>query len=260
MKSVSRRISDRQMLHLIKMWLKAPTEEAASRGGGRGPRSKSGERGTPQGSPISPLLSNLYMRRFLLGWKVLGYEGRLQAQIVNYADDFVICCRGTAMEAMHAMRSMMSRLKLTVNESKTRHCRLPEESLEFLGYTIGRCWSAKRQRLYLGTRPSPSRVQRICRAISELTERRTTWLPATEQVRRLNQRLLGWANYFRLGRVSPAYRAVDGHARRRLRQWLRKKHKVRGPGKKRFPDEFLHNELGLIRLAPRTRDLPWAKA
>ncbi len=93
MKSVARRISDRHMLHLIKMWLVAPVEETDKRGcTRRTTQNKDEKRGTPQGSPISPLLSNLYMRRFVLGWKALGHAYRLSAKIVNYADDFVILC------------------------------------------------------------------------------------------------------------------------------------------------------------------------
>ena len=133
MTSVARRVSDKQILHLIKMWLIAPVEETDQRGRThRTTCNKDTKRGTPQGSPISPLLSNLYMRRFLLGWKTLGYQSRFQAQIVNYADDFVICCRGDADKAMAAMRNMMQRLKLTVNEEKTRKCRLPDDSFDFL--------------------------------------------------------------------------------------------------------------------------------
>ena len=94
------------------------------------------------------------MRRFVLGWKVLGHAERLEARIVNYADDFVICCRGTAEVARQAMQSMMDRLKLTVNETKTRICRVPDESFDFLGYTLGQCWSWKTRRLYIGTCPS----------------------------------------------------------------------------------------------------------
>ena len=125
-----------------------------------------------KGSPISPLLANLYMRRFVLGWKVVGHEQRLHAKIVNYADDFVICCRGSGDQAMDAMRHMMERLKLTVNETKTRQCCVPDESFDFLGYTIGRCYSPKTGRAYIGTRPSKKKVQRLCREISELTSRR----------------------------------------------------------------------------------------
>lgn len=180
-------------------------------------RAKDKGRGVPQGAPLPPLLSSLYMRRFVLGWKTLGHARRLEARIVNYADDLVICCRGSAEEALQAMRAIMERLKLTVNESKTRLCRLPDDSFDFLGYTIGRCWSAKTGRAYLGTRPSRSRIQRLCREISQHTVRRTQHLDPDEQVVRLNRMMVGWANYFCLGPVSKAYRSVDRHASDRLR-------------------------------------------
>jgi len=106
MKSLARRISDRHMLHLLKQWLQMPVEEEDERGRKqRTTRNKDEGKGTPQGAPISPLLANLYMRRFILGWKKLGHERRLDAHLVNYADDFVICCRGSAKQAMAAMRT-----------------------------------------------------------------------------------------------------------------------------------------------------------
>ena len=260
LKSVARRVVDGAMLHLIKMWLEAPVEETHERGSKRrSTRNRDEGRGTPQGSPISPLLSNLYMRRFVLGWKQLGHEKRLKAYIVNYADDLVICCRGKAEEALVSMRDMMSRLKLTVNEEKTRVCQLPEEKFDFLGYTFGRCYSTKTGRAYLGTTPSKKRVQRICASISEETGRNKTTLDAKVVVKKLNQMLNGWANYFCLGPVSKAYRAVDQHTRKRLRQWLCIKHKVRWPGKKRFPTASFYKVLGLVSLTERTASLPWAK-
>jgi group II intron reverse transcriptase/maturase len=261
MKSVARRISDRRMLRMIKMWLQMPVEERDDRGHRqRTTRAKDEGRGIPQGAPISPLLSNLYMRRFLLAWKVLGHERHLDAHIVNYADDFVICCRGTAKEAMHAMRTLMERLKLTVNESKTHLCRIPEDSVDFLGYTIGRCWSTETGRAYIGTRPSKTRIQRLCREISDTTSRRFLTTEAADRVERLNRLLRGWSNYFCLGPVSKAYRNVDRHVRHRLRRWLRLKHKVQGQGTARFPDQYLHQTLGLIQLEARTRSFPWATA
>jgi RNA-directed DNA polymerase len=261
MKSVARRISDRHVLSLIKQWLEAPVAEDDRRGRRRRTtHAKDRRRGIPQGAPLSPLLSNLYMRRFVLGWKKLGHARRLRAQIVNYADDLVICCRGSAQEAMHAMRSMMERLKLTVNETKTRLCRLPEDTFDFLGYTIGRSWSSQTGRAYLGTRPSRSSVQRLCREISERTHRRRQAVSPEDQVAQLNRMLEGWSNYFRLGAVSKAYRSVDAHVTVRLRQWLRRKHKLRSTGQARFPDSYLYEELGLLRLSERTRSFPWAKA
>ena len=260
MKSVARRISDKQMLHLIKMWLVAPVEETDERGRKqRTTRNKDEKRGTPQGAPISPLLANLYMRRFVLGWKVLGHEKRLRAKIVNYADDFVICCHGTAEQAVATMRDMMDRLKLTVNEQKTRVARLPADTFDFLGYTIGRCYSPKTGRAYYGTRPSKDKIQRLCREISEITSRRWTLLNVEDRIGRLNRKMIGWANYFCLGPVSKAYAAVDAHACRRLRQWLCAKHKVRSGKPTRYPDQYLYQELGLAQLRERTRNFSWAK-
>ena len=261
MKSVARRVSDRHMLHLLKMWLQAPVEEVDERGHKqRTTRNKDLGRGCPQGAPISPLLSNLYMRRFIRGWKVLGYEKRFGARIVNYADDFVICCRGTAQEAMSAMRTMMQKLKLTINETKTHLCCVPDESFDFLGYTLGRCYSTKTGRAYIGTRPSRKKIRQLCDRISEMTRRRWTLMEAADRVAELNRMLVGWANYFCLGPVSKAYRTVDTHTRHRLRQWLCVKHKVKGQGTSRFPDEYLDQTLGLVKLQTRTRNLPWANA
>ncbi len=259
--SVARRISDRYVLALIKQWLVVSVEEEDGRGRRkRTTVAKDSKRGIPQGAPISPLLSNLYMRRFVLGWKTLGLEARLQARIVNYADDFVICCRGTDEQAMEAMRAMMQRLKLTVNEEKTGRCRIPQAHFDFLGYTFGRCFSAKTGRAYIGTSPSKKSIKKVCRTISEATSRRWLLKDAEERVATLNRILVGWANYFHLGPVSKAYRAVDSHASERLRRWLRKKHQWPGQGTARYPDEHLYEELGLQRLPVRTRDLPWAKA
>lgn len=261
MKSVARRIVDRQVLHLIKQWLEAPVEEDAGHGHRkRSTHNRDTGRGTPQGAPISPLLSNLYMRRFLLGWQQKGYHHRWSAHIINYADDFVICCRGQAEEALTAMRAMMATLKLAVNEEKTHVCRLPQERFDFLGYTFGRCYSPRTGRAYLGTRPAAKSIKRMVSRISQETDRRRTWLEAEVVVGRLNRQLTGWANYFCLGPVSPAYRAINAHVTRRLRRWLCQKHKVRGSGWTRYPDQYLHQHLGLIHLPSRTRDLPWAKA
>jgi group II intron reverse transcriptase/maturase len=261
LKSVARRVSDRYLLHLVKMWLVAPVEEPDERGRSRRTtRNKDEGRGTPQGAPISPLLSNVYMRRFVLGWKVWGCEERLDAHIVNYADDFVICCRGTASAADGWMRALMGRLKLTVNETKTQVCHVPDESFDFLGYTIGRCYSHRTGRAYIGTRPSKQRVQRICHEISERTARRWYWRDAKELVGELHRLLAGWAHYFCLGPVSKAYRAVDAHVKKRLRQWLCGKHQKPGRGTACYPDAYLYETLGLLRLPNLTCSFPWANA
>ena len=194
----------------------------------------------------------------MLGWKKLGHEKRLEAHIVNYADDLVICCRSHAEEALATMRDIMTKLKLTVNETKTRVCTLPEEKFDFLGYTFGRCYSSKTGRAYLGTVPSKKRVIRICEAISEMTGRDQLLLGREMVVAKLNRTMIGWANYFSLGPVSKAYRAVERHARKRLRQWLCSKHQISWQATKKFSEAVLHEGLGLVRLTKRTGSFPWA--
>jgi hypothetical protein len=261
MKSVARRVSDGALLAMIKAWLEMAVEEDDGHGGKRRTTvAKDSGRGIPQGAPISPLLSNLYMRRFVLGWKQLGCEVQLRARVVVYADDFVILCRGTATRAREAMQKIMSALKLTVNEKKTRIARVPEESFDFLGYTIGRCYTRRNGRAFIGTRPSARRVSAICAEISEMTRCQTYRKPTEAVIGEINRKLRGWGNYFCLGAVSQAYRVVDNHARHRLRQWLNGKHRSRGVHPVRYPAAYLHEKLGLFQLNGSTSNLPWAKA
>ena len=261
MKSLARRISDGAMLKLIKSWLEMPVEEDDGKGGKRRTnRAKKQRKGSPQGSPISPLLSSIYMRRFILGWTQSGFAQRFQSHIVNYADDICILGKAPAAQMRLAFTRIMEHLKLPVNMEKTRCLRCPDEALEFLGYRIGTNYRHNGKGAYIGTRPSKSSVQSICRKISEQTARRYGLLDHDEMVKRLNWMLSGWANYFHLGQVSPAYRAVDAHTRKRLRQWLCRKHKVRSRKYVRFSDERLYEVYGLTRLVPKTKSLPWAQA
>ena len=252
MKSVARRVSDKHVLHLIKMWLEAPVEETDARGRKqRTTGNKDAGRGTPQGAPISPLLSNLYMRRFILGWKQLGHEKRLRAKIVNYADDFVICCRSRAEQALREMQGMMARLKLTVNAEKTRLCRLPLETFDFLGYTFGRLWSRRTGGCYLGLRPSQKSLQRLRAKVHEETSRTWLWQSPEEIAQKINRLLVGWANYFRVGTISRAWRSVDHYIFQRLRQWWCRKYGIRNRRDSRFSTHYLHQEMGVTRLSAR---------
>jgi len=261
MQSIARRVSDGTVLHLIKMWLEAAVEEEDERGGKkRTTVNRQQQRGIPQGAPISPLLSNLYMRRFVLGWRKLGYAKRFGAQIVNYADDLVICCQGEAQQALQGLRRLMERLKLTVNEKKTRVCQTPQESFDFLGYTYERCYWPRTGRAYQSVRPSKKSLRRMLGAIRAETDRRSTRRRAEEVVERLNRKLQGWANYFRLGTVNKAYRTIDTYTAYRLRRWLCEKHKVRAAGHTRFPRDYLYNRLKLHRLVPQPRGSSCAKA
>lgn len=260
MRCLSRRIADGKLLSVIKSWLGAPVVERDKRSMRRTTEAKDRRRGTPQGSPISPLLANLYFRRFLLAWERFGHQARLDAHVVNYADDLVICCRpGNGEEAMTTMRRLMTRLGLTVNETKTRLVRLPEEGFDFLGYSIGRFYG-KDGVPFIGTLPSRKAVRRLLQKIHDATTpQRNTDRPDL-RVADINQLLRGWAAYFSQGPVLRTYNAVRWYTERRLQRWLVRCSGKGGTGYRQYPNEYLYETLGLYSLPRRRTDLSSAKA
>jgi len=247
LKSVARRIVDRHVLELIKLWLKAPVEERDGDGKRRMSGGKSSTRGTPQGGVVSPMLSVIYMNRFLKHWRLTQRGEAFRAHVVNYADDFVILSRGHAEEALAWTAAVMTKLGLTLNEAKTSVKNAREESFDFLGYTLGPRWFPKDGRRYLGAGPSKRSVQRIKTKVGDLLSpgEKGAW-PKVAQ--RLNRLLGGWSAYFSHGSVAAAYSAVDQHVEDRVRNFLRRRHKTPGCGTRCFSGDRIFGELGVLRL------------
>jgi RNA-directed DNA polymerase len=247
MQSVARRIVDRNVLRLIKMWLKAPVEERDGDGGRRMTGGKHSTCGTPQGGVISPTLSALYMNRFLKHWRASGCGEAYQAHVVAYADDFVILSRGHASEALAWTRQVMTRLGLALNEAKTSIRNPRHESFDFLGYTFGPHHYRKDGHWYLGASPSKKSVQRLKTKVGEILVpgHQAPWPEVRD---RLNSLLRGWSTYFSYGTRLIAYRAVDTYVLQKVRHFLVRRHKVPTRGTKRFPDHVVFGKLGVLRL------------
>jgi RNA-directed DNA polymerase len=205
------------------------------------------DRGTPQGGVISPLLANLYMNRMLKGWRQTGRAEQFGAQIVNYADDFVILSRGKANEALEWTRGVLERLELTLNEKKTSLRDARQERFDFLGYTFGPHFSRRTGWEYIGRSPSKKSVNEMKRNVGEHLSPGNN-RPWDEVRDRLNQKLRGWKAYFGLGSTARAYRAVDEYVEERVRHFLRRRHQVSSQGTREFPMKRIFGALGVFRL------------
>jgi RNA-directed DNA polymerase len=252
MKCVARRIADKAVLHLIKMWLKVPVQERDEQGRLRMSGGRGSKRGTPQGGVISPLLANIYINRLLKAFARSDLMSRCAARIVNYADDFVVVCRpGTAEEVLAQIRQWIVGLKLTLNEAKTRICDARKEFFRFLGFELGPLMDRRLRRRYLGARPSKQAMERVRETVSKLLDRRRTerWSDIRDE---LNRYLCGWANYFAYGSPHQSFRLVDIHVTDRARNLLRRRHKL--PARtQRFNWRELHEELGVVTVARLVR-------
>jgi len=245
MQCLARRIVDRNVLHLIKQWLKAPVE---SQGGG-GKKANGGgrkqNRGTPQGGVLSPLLANLYMNRFLKHWRMQGCSEAFLARVVSYADDFVILSRGHAAEALQWTDRVMEQLGLMLNREKTSIRDARREHFDFLGYTFGRRPYTKTGKPYMAAMPSKASTKRVKRKVRALLRpgEKGAWPDVRD---RLNALLRGWCSYFNYGTTQIAYRGVERNVYNRVRYFLVQRHKMSSRGVRRFPSERVFGELGVF--------------
>jgi RNA-directed DNA polymerase len=247
MQCLARRIVDRELLRLLKMWLKVPVEGRDDKGKRRMSGGKQNTRGTPQGGVISPLLANIYMHRFLKYWRISGRGEAFQAAVVNYADDFVILSRGYAEEALDWTRTVMQRIGLTLNEAKTSIKRARIDQFDFLGYTFGPHRFRKDGWQYFGASPSKKSVARLRHKVGGLLGR-GNMAPWPEVRDNLNAILRGWSDYFRCGTTFLANRAVNRYVSTRVRTFLRHRHKVGSRGTTWFPDQVVFGQLGVLEL------------
>ena len=258
---VAERICDGAILHLIQMWLKAPIMEMdkdgtkRNIGGGKGNRT-----GTPQGGVISPLLSNLYLHILDRIWERKNLQQRLGARIVRYADDIVILCRkNKSGKAMEVLRQILERLKLTLNEAKTKIINAFEGKFDFLGFTIWMGKGRKTRNYYPHVQPSKKALQKIKDRVTELTSRRRTIRPIEWIVNEINATVRGWVGYFHYRNCCKVLGQLRSHTEERLRTHLRKRHKVRNrnAGYVRFSSRLLYERFNLYKV-PTTAG--WAKA
>jgi group II intron reverse transcriptase/maturase len=256
---VAERIVDGGLLALLQQWLKAPVVEEGLDGRHRVSGGKGVRRGTPQGGVISPLLANVYLHLLDRIWERHDLERRYRARLVRYCDDFVVLCAGDVERPLAAVRRVLERLGLQLNEAKTQLVDARQTGFTFLGFWFGVRRSRRTGRRYPHVESSKQAVQRIKAEVRRLTGRGYTAVPLPQLVARLNTVLRGWARYFHHRNCSAVFSRLNAFVEERLRSQLCNRHRValyRG-GLKRFPRRRLHRVYHLFRL-PTTA--PWVHA
>jgi RNA-directed DNA polymerase len=251
MSVVAERIVDGGILHLIKLWLKAPVigedDNGVKKNVGGG---KANSKGTPQGGVISPLLANCYLHILDRIWQRQRLKDKLKAHLVRYADDFVVLCAKGVEEALKVVRHVLDRLGLTLNEAKTQIVDATEASFNFLGFSIRMSRGMRTGKPYPHVCPSAKSMQKIKTKLTALTGRELTPIALDKIVGNVNRSLHGWANYFHYRNCNQAMEKVKTHAEQRMRMHLMKRHKVkdRGIGEGRFPSVTLYRRYGLYKV------------
>jgi group II intron reverse transcriptase/maturase len=251
---VAKRIVDKNILRLIKLWLKAPVVEEG-RDGKR--RTEGNPKGTPQGDVISPLLANIYLHVLDRIWKVRKVEERFQARLIRYADDFVVLCQGNTERVLKGIKTVLRGLELNLNEDKTRVIDAKRQSFQFLGFTLEVKRSLKTGKKFPLITPSKEAMAEIKAGIKALTCRKTLRLPKEVVIKKLNEVVRGWTGYFYYGNCSRDLTKLKEFLDGRVRIYLRRKHAKKNRGYKAYPYKYLYDNLGLYKI-PTTA--PWTQA
>jgi group II intron reverse transcriptase/maturase len=254
MQVVAKRIVDKQILKLIKMWLRAPIVEEREDGK---KEYKRNDKGTPQGGVISPLLANIYLNVLDTLWAVKKVQERLGARLVRYGDDSVILCRGNTGRILKGIKRVLDDLGLTLNEEKTCVVDARQESLNFLGFTIGMKRSTRTGRTYPHIEPSKKAQQQIRSEVKRLPTEQYSAVPTEVVIRRVNEVVRGWVGYFRYGNCTKALVTLKKYLVYRMRVYQRRKHHYCSFGYKAYPDRYYFDSLGLYEVPTKA---PWAKA
>jgi len=253
LKLIAKRIVDKNILRLIKMWLKAPIVEEED---GK-KKYKGNDKGTPQGGVISPLLANIYLNVLDTIWKVKKVQERLEARLIRYADDFVVLCKGNTGRILQGIKTVLGELRLNLHEEKTKVVDARKESFNFLGFTIQVKENPKTGKKFPLIIPSKKAMRHIKMEIKNLTCRKNLALPKEVIVNKLNEVVRGWVNYFYYGNCSNDLLRLKGYLDERVRTYLRRKHSIKSRGYKAFPYKYLHEDLGLYKI-PTTA--PWTQS
>ena len=251
MRLVTKRIVDKNILKLIRMWLKAPVVEERDDGK---KHYKGNDKGTPQGGVISPLLANVYLNVLDRLWKVKKVQDRFGARLIRYADDIVVLCKKNTKRILKGIKTVLGKLGLTLNAEKTKVVNAQKGSFTFLGFSIGMKKGRKSERFYPLVEPSKKALKRIRSEIKRLTTEQYSAIPTESVIQKVNEVVRGWVGYFYYGNCTKAMSTLRYYLSYRMRIYLRRKHHFQSLGYKAFPDSYFHESLKLYRV-PTTA--PW---
>ncbi len=249
LKLVAKRIVDKNILRLIKLWLKAPVVEEDEDGK---KRYKRNDRGTPQGGVISPLLANIYLNVLDTLWKFKKVQDRFQARLIRYADDFIVLCKNNSERVLRGIKAVLYDLNLTLNDDKTKVIEANQENFNFLGFNIMMVKNPKTGKRFPLIRPSKKAIKHIRAETKGLTCRGNYILPENVVVAKLNEKVRGWVNYFHYRHCTKSMSLLEHYLERRMMIFLKRKYKM----SKYPPFGYLYEKLGLYKI-PLTA--PWTQ-